>query len=442
MSDLERKIETLLNKLQSKGASDVLIKRTTTEQLIIRYAKNKVTIPIINNSWDLVVKLGYNKRYLITNISDTEFDPEAYSELLIKEAKKLEEDPNYAELKKSGDFMEKNPTDVSAGEYYDKALNIVESVIEESLSKKVKEVAGIFTMRIEKIRLLSSLGLDAEDERETVTLNHRCLNDVNVTGQWACFSRSINNLETKQLVEKSSYILEKSLPVKRIKPGKYDVVFSAMIFAQLMERVALSASAFSVEAGFSFLTDKLNEKVAKEILTVYDDPTFKESPGYARFDDEGIRTYKKEIISKGILKNYLHNLTTAKKFNTESTGNAGLIMPIPWAIVIDRGEMDEDEIIKELKNGLVVYNSWYLRYQNYRKGDFSTVLRDGVIEVENGEAKSYLVGARLSDNFINLMNSIEALSKTVYPIKWWEVEVPTYAPFALVRNMNITTSEV
>lgn len=439
---LDKKAESLLNKLQSKGASDVLIKRITSEQLIIRYAKNKITIPITNLSWELTIKLGYKNRYLITSISDTDFDEETYSEQLIKEAKKLEEDENYVPLKKSGDFIEKNPTDASVIDGYDKAVKILEEVVGESLNRKVKEVAGILTMRIDKIRILSSLGLDAEDERETVSLNHRCLNDINVTGQWACFSRSINQLNIKDVIEKSTQYLENNLTVKKIKPGKYDVIFSAMLFAQLMERVVLNASAFSVEAGFSFLIDKINEKIAKDEVTIYDDPTLKESPGYARFDDEGIRTYKKEIISKGYLKTYLHNLTTAKKFNTESTGNAGLIMPSPWTIIIKEGDHKEEELIKELKKGLIVNNSWYLRYQNYRKGDFSTVLRDGVIEIENGEPKSYLTGARLSENFLNLLNSIEALSKEVYPIKWWEVEIPTYAPYALVRNMNITTSEV
>jgi PmbA protein len=441
MNDIERKIESLLNRLQSKGAKDIIIKRTLTEQLIIRYSNNKISIPIINNTWEITLKIGYKNRYLVTSLGDAQFNVDDYADYLIRTVSKMPEDSNYAPIKKSENFIDKLPVDTSVIEYEEKAMDIIENVINESVNKKVKETAGIFTIKIDKIRLLNSLGIDLDDERETVSINHRCLNDASITGQWSSFSRNIKDLNVKPVIEKSTLFLEKNLPVKKIQPGKYDVILSPMIFAQLIERVAMSASAFSVESGLSFLSEKINEKVACEKLSIYDDPTTTRSPGYSRFDDEGIRTYRKDIIEKGILKTYLHNLTTAKKFNTESTGNAGLIVPIPWTIFINEGDMKEEEILKELGNGLLIVNSWYLRYQNYRKGDFSTVLRDGVIEIEKGEEKSYLVGARLSDNFLNIMNAIETLTNLNYPIKWWEVEIPTFAPYALIRNLNITTSE-
>ena len=37
-----------------------------------------------------------------------------------------------------------------------------------------------------------------------------------------------------------------------------------------------------------------------------------------KFDEEGVPIQKTEIIKKGILKTYLHNTSTAKKYNTKT----------------------------------------------------------------------------------------------------------------------------
>ncbi len=272
-------------------------------------------------------------------------------------------------------------------------------------------------------------------------LNHRCFSNSTSTGQWAYCARSIKDLDYNLVVEKATQIAEININQKKIEAGNYDIVFSPMIFASLMEHVALAASAYNIELGLSFFIGKLNSKVASDKLTLYEDPHDHKSPAYSRFDDECIPTRKKDVIKNGILITYLHNLRTAKKFGTESTGNAGIVFPLPFNVYIKEGDYKEEEIFKEIKRGLFLVNNWYLRFQNYITGDFSTILRDGIFLIENGEIKQALYGGRLSENFLNLLNSIEGLTNIKYPIKWWEVNIPTYSPYALARNLRITTAE-
>ena len=55
------------------------------------------------------------------------------------------------------------------------------------------------------------------------------------------------------------------------------------------------------------------------------------------------------------------------------------------------GDSGYDEMVKEMKRGMILTSNWYTRFTNYRTGEFSTVPRDGTYLVENGrgdEARS------------------------------------------------------
>jgi PmbA protein len=234
-------------------------------------------------------------------------------------------------------------------------------------------------------------------------------------------------------------LFEWSIP-KQGKPGKYTALLGPLVFADLSSQVGSMSSAYRIETGQSFLVDKINLEVASKNFTLIDDPTIPNSYGGKAYDDEGIPTRRNYIIQKGILKTYLHNSTTAKKFKTKTTGNSGLISPHPWNLIIKPGIKDYSELLEEIDYGIYVTNNWYLRYQNYRKGDFSTIPRDGMFLVKNGEIISSIKELRISDNMLRIMKNIRAMSKSRLWVKWWEVDIPTLTPFAVIEELNFTKS--
>ncbi|HDJ04772.1 MAG TPA: TldD/PmbA family protein, partial [Candidatus Bathyarchaeota archaeon] len=185
---------------------------------------------------------------------------------------------------------------------------------------------------------------------------------------------------------------------------------------------------------------RIGSEVASEEFTLLDDPTLSGSYGARAFDDEGVPTRRNTIVDRGVLETYLHNSTTAKKFDTETTGNAGLIVPRPWNLVVEPGDKTFEELLSEIDRGLYVTNDWYLRYQNYRTGDFSTIPRDGLFLIKGGEVEGAVRELRISDNMIRVFKNLRALSKSRFWIKWWEVEVPTLTPYAVVEDLNFTKS--
>jgi PmbA protein len=160
------------------------------------------------------------------------------------------------------------------------------------------------------------------------------------------------------------------------------------------------------------------------------------------FDDEGAPAKENVIIDHGVLKGYLHNNSTAKIFKTETTGNAGLVFPNPWNIEMDAGNVSKDELFKDTKKGLYLTNTWYTRFQNYARGDFSTIPRDGIFLIQNGEIKQSIKDLRISDNAATMLNNVAAISKERQHIHWWgEADPPSLSPYVLIKNVHLTKSK-
>lgn len=257
------------------------------------------------------------------------------------------------------------------------------------------------------------------------------------SGQWSLGSRRLDMRRVEEVAETAADLAYRSRTQEDAPPGRYNILLSPMVAGNLFNYVAGMALAHSVLMGSSiFMNRQPGEKVASELLTIEDIPRNPELPGSTAFDDEGVPTRNKPIIERGVLKAFLHNTKTAAKFGAETTGNAGLVFPRLWALYVHRGDFKFDELLSEMKSGLVVTNNWYTRLQNYIEGTFSTITRDAVFTVKNGEIVGAARKLRLADSFPRLLENVVAVGDTVYDVYWWEVETPTRIPYILVRDVG------
>ena len=318
----------------------------------------------------------------------------------------------------------------------EKLLDLAEKAINVSLQHG-EEVAGVIFSELEKTKIYTPF-VEAEDKNSMMYLSMRVFNET-ASGHAVSCSRRHNGIDIKS-VEKAGEMASQSRSAKRVREGKYDVILSPLAFANLMHYFALFSSAFAVDAGYSFLAGKMGQQVASEGISIYDSGVAEDGIFSVKFDDEGVATRETAIVEKGMLKSYLHNSTTAKMHGVATTANAGIISPHPWNTIIKKGEYSMEEIIENIKEGLLITNVWYTRFHNYRSGDFSTIARDAAFYVKNGEIKEGVKGVRISDNMERMLKNIDALSKERRQIYWWEVENPVFTPHALIRDVRITTS--
>ncbi|HVP92614.1 MAG TPA: TldD/PmbA family protein [Acidobacteriota bacterium] len=441
MNDVLAKTEEIVKKAKALGADQVIAKTTLGRYRQTRFSNNQVDITVEWNSNVTDVALAWKKRLVATEIHDFE-DVDTSLKRLFGLAKVSKENPMFGGFAKGNFSYTKSKAD--------KKLEGLESMTDyvfEAIDAAKKEAGpkidsgGILFTDFEDVYLASSEGPVGVDSRSAIELSIRAFSEREASGHGVECSSTLKTFEPARAGSKAGQIAKLAKNPQIGDEGVYDVIFDPLIFGSLLSVWGSMASAFNVMVRLSVFTDKLGKKVAPETVSLRDNPAVYSSANRI-FDDEGAPTKDNVFIDKGILKTYLHNTSTAKMFKTETTGNAGLVAPNPWSIEMDNGNIGKDELFKEVKRGLYLTNTWYTRFQNYAKGDFSTIPRDGIFLIEKGEVKESLKDLRISDNALTLLNNIAGVSKERQQVHWWgEVDPPCLAPYVLVKNVHITKSK-
>ena len=95
--------------------------------------------------------------------------------------------------------------------------------------------------------------------------------------------------------------------------------FGGVIFH---EACAHALEATSVGVGASVFTDKLNQRIASDIVTAYDDGTIPNAWGSLLMDDEGEDTVKNLLIENGVLKGYMIDRLGSRRMGMPATGSS------------------------------------------------------------------------------------------------------------------------
>jgi PmbA protein len=425
-----------------QGADDVVIEKVDGEMKQVRFANNAVKIC---QNWDISkyeIFLSYKKRIMNTTVFDISEDSVKNSiKTLVKSAKMIKPNLEYFGIAK-GPFKYKQ-----IPRAYDKKIinapiiDIVESMINSALEYSKNTAGVIYTNNFER-EIETSSNVSASEKMTSIQLSIRAFNEEDESGHAASCSKTLNSINPEKIGKKAGEIAKLAKTPEKLESGKYNVIFDPLAIANLLGLVGRSSSAFIVDVGVSFLRGKFGKRVGSDKVTLEDDGRIKNGYGSTMFDDEGVPTQKTTIIEKGILKNYLHNTSTAKKYNTKTTGNAGLIAPSTTNIILKEGKSSKEKLFDEVKNGLYITNVWYTRFQNYLTGDFSTIPRDGIFLIKNGEIVKSIKGIRVSDNLQRILENVISISNKPEWIMWWglETQTPVLTPYVLVSNANITQS--
>jgi PmbA protein len=441
MSDVLANTEEIVKKAKALGADEAIAKTTLGRYRQVRFSNNQVDITVEWNDYITDVALAWKKRLVATEMHDFK-DVDVNLKRLFNLAKVSKENPMFGGFAKGNFGYAKTKADrklenlENMTDYVFEAIDAAKKEIGSSIDS-----GGILFTKFEDVYLASSEGPIGVDCRSAIELSIRAFSEREASGHGVECSSTLKDFKPARAGAKAGEIAKLAENPKIGEEGAYDVIFDPLIFGSLLSVWGSMASAFNVMVRLSVFVDKLGKKVAPEIVSLKDNPAAY-SMANRVFDDEGAPTKENTFIDHGILKTYLHNTSTAKMFKTETTGNAGLVAPNPWSIEMEDGNISKDELLKEVKRGLYLTNTWYTRFQNYAKGDFSTIPRDGIFLIEKGEMKQSLKDMRLSDNVLNLLNNIAGVSKERQHVHWWgEVNRPCLAPYVLVKNVHMTKSK-
>lgn len=227
----------------------------------------------------------------------------------------------------------------------------------------------------------------------------------------------INKMEEIDLEAFTDKIIEEAVSqfgADSVPSGEYDVVLDKKAARSLLSVFSGVFCATTVLKKMSFLEGKIGEKICGENVTIIDDPLCSVAMKQDSFDDEGVATKTKTVVENGVLKTYLHNLSTAKMMGTVSTGNgfkAGVAAPVSVSVdnfYLKPGDKSLDELFEFVGDGLYITGLDGLHAGvNQVSGNYS--LKCSGYRIENGKKSSPVTLIILTSSFQYMMNNIKAI---------------------------------
>jgi PmbA protein len=214
--------------------------------------------------------------------------------------------------------------------------------------------------------------------------------------------------------------------------GQLPVIFTPRGAASaLVPSLMMAFNGKMVLQGASPIGNKLGQKVFDEKLSLWDDPTIAFRPHSRPCDDEGVASRRTPLIEQGVVSHFLYDLQTGALANTQSTGNGsrggGLPAPAPSALIVAPGQTTMDDMVKDIKEGLVIEQLMGAEQGNILGGDFSGNVLLGY-KVESGKIVGRVKNTMVSGNVYQVLKEVTAVGSQAEWVGGSLYTPPLYCP--------------
>jgi predicted Zn-dependent protease len=285
----------------------------------------------------------------------------------------------------------------------------------KACEKNGLKTAGAFTDGSGISAIGNSKGLFASYKRSDINFSVSVMGDDG--SGWAdksSFKRS--EIDVKSLGQIAIDKAISSRNPKDIPPGNYTAILEPNAASELIDFMLYGFNALAVDEGRSFLTDKMEQNIVGDYVTLVSDPYHPLHQGRP-YDGDGIPTKKIELIKNGVARNLVYDRLTAKKHGVEPTGHGGggrnAYGAYPSCPVMDGGNSTLEEMIASTDRGILVTRFWYTNYVDPMKLVITGMTRDGTFWIENGKITHGIKNFRINQNVLDMLNNVEMMSKPV-----------------------------
>jgi PmbA protein len=224
-----------------------------------------------------------------------------------------------------------------------------------------------------------------------------------------------------------------------VESGKMPVIFTPEAALVLIFPLIMGLNGKMVLKKVSPLSDKKGRKMWSELFSLDSDGTIDFALGSAPFDDEGVKMKRLPLIEKGAIKSFYYDLQTAGIVGVESTANGlrGSIHSIPAPevnnLIIPEGKVPFLEMVKDIKQGIIVDQVLGLGQGNIMSGAFSNNVQLG-FKIENGKIVGRVKDVMIAGNAFEELNNIIALGNKA---KW--VSGKHKFPHIYLKSLSVST---
>jgi PmbA protein len=228
---------------------------------------------------------------------------------------------------------------------------------------------------------------------------------------WYSSARDPKNLGDPEKIGR--YAAERALA--RLNARKLDtrtcpVLFEAPLAAGLLGSLVQATSGGALYRKSTFLLDSLGQQIFPSHIQVVEDPHVIGGVGSAPFDEEGVRTQRRKVVSDGVLQGYFLSTYSARKLGMQTTGNAGGSHNLELVSTETKIADDFEGMLRKMGTGLLV-TELMGQGTNYVTGDYSRGASG--YWVENGVIQYPVEEITIAGNMKEMFQQIVAIGNDV-----------------------------
>lgn len=187
---------------------------------------------------------------------------------------------------------------------------------------------------------------------------------------------------------------------RRLSTRECPVLFRADIAPGLLRSLFGAIRGHAVYRRSTFLLDKVGTQVFPDWVTISEDPLRPRGQASAPFDNEGVATRYRELVSGGVLQGYLLDSYAARKLGLQSTASAGGVRN---AAIASSGQSFQ-ELLRQMDRGVLVTelmgHGTNLVTGDYSRGAAGFWVEDGQIQYP---VEEITVAGNLADMYRHLV---------------------------------------
>jgi len=193
---------------------------------------------------------------------------------------------------------------------------------------------------------------------------------------------------------------------RKLDTRKCPVLFEAPLAAGLLGAFVQAISGGALYRKSTFLLDSLGQQVFAPHIQVVEDPHVVGAVGSAPFDEEGVKTSRRDVVKDGVVQGYFLSTYSARKLGMKTTGNAGGSHNLTIISELTQPGDDFKAMLKKLGTGLLV-TELMGQGVNYVTGDYSRGASG--YWVENGVIQYPVEEITIAGNMKDMFQQIVAI---------------------------------
>jgi TldD protein len=285
---------------------------------------------------------------------------------------------------------------------------------------RIRAVNAVISDEIQDVLVATSDGRLVRDRRPLVTLAVQCVADGAGRGNGFYGNGGRTGIgyfgvhSPEEIAREAARIASVNCDAVETPAGDMPVVVGAGSGGVLLhEAVGHGLEGDFNRQGTSLYSGRIGERVASELVTIYDDGNLVGERGSISIDDEGTPGQHKVLVERGVLRGYMQDRLNGTLMGVASTGSGRRqsfrVMPQPRMCntYMPSGESTFEEIIGSIKRG-VFAKSFAGGQVEISKGDFVFMLAEGYL-IEDGKLTRPVRGASLVGNGPDVMTRVVAV---------------------------------